>query len=182
MGNLAHCSRMRIFLAAILFAAASIAGAQSLAPWRGGAAPPLALPDLGGRLHRLEDYRGKVVLINFWATWCEPCRDEMPSLDRLRVSLEGRPFVVLAVNFAEGESRVRRFLDQMPAAFTVLRDADGAASRAWRTRILPATYVVDAEGKPRYQHVGELDWSRAEVRKAIEELLPAAPTPLRAGS
>ena len=75
--------------------------ATELKPWTGGAAPALALEDLSGKPHDLAAYRGSVVLVNFWATWCGPCRDEMPSIERLRTSLAGRPFTVLAVNVGE---------------------------------------------------------------------------------
>ena len=128
---------MRILLTAILLCCAANAAAQQLKPWGGGATPPLALVDVGGRLYRLDDYRGKVVLVNFWATWCEPCREEMPSINRLRASLAGRPFEVLAVNLAESESRIRRFVEQLPLEFPVLMDRDGAAAKSWRARLLP---------------------------------------------
>jgi len=112
------------------------------------------------------------VLINFWATWCEPCRDEMPSIERLRKSLDGRPFEVLAVNLAEPESRIRSFLERVPVKFTVLLDRDTAVAKAWKARILPATYVIGADGRIRYAYVGELDWSQESVRRAIAGLLP----------
>ena len=92
---------MRQLVGLLLALSAAFAGAQELQPWRGGATPPLAIPDIDGRQHSLQDYRGKVVLVNFWATWCEPCRDEMPAINRLRASLVGLPFEVLAVNLAE---------------------------------------------------------------------------------
>ena len=152
--------------------ATSLAGAQDLRPWRGGAAPALALLDLEGRAHRLEDYRGKVVLINFWATWCEPCRAEMPAMNKLRAALAGQPFAVLAVNLAEPESRIRRFMEQVPLDFPVLLDRDSGVAKAWRARILPASYVLDAEGRIRYSALGEVDWVRDGVRKAIVALLP----------
>jgi thiol-disulfide isomerase/thioredoxin len=77
------------------------AHAAELKPWTGGPPPPLTLKDLEGKTHRLADYKGKVVLINFWATWCAPCVQEMPSIQRLKDKLAGRPFVVLAVNLDE---------------------------------------------------------------------------------
>ena len=147
------------------------AAAQVLKPWSGGATPPLELSDLQGANHRLADYRGKVVLVNFWATWCVPCRDEMPSIERLRASLEGRRFVVLAVNLAEPQSRIRKFLEAMPVGFAVLLDHDTKTTRAWQAKLLPATYIVGPDGRIRYQHVGELDWSRPEVREAILGLI-----------
>jgi len=89
--------------------------AQELKRATGGPAPALQLEDLSGKPHRLADYRGKVVLVNFWATWCEPCRDEMPSIERLRASLDGRAFAVFAVNLGETEPRIRAFLGSYDA-------------------------------------------------------------------
>src|SRR3954465_5348744 len=113
------------------------AQAQSLKPWTGGATPALELAHPDGKLHRLADYRGKVVLLNFWATWCAPCRAEMPSMDGLRSSLQGQPFEVLAVNMAEPLSRIQSFLGTMPLGFTLLRDRDGTVAKAWKARLLP---------------------------------------------
>jgi peroxiredoxin len=158
-------------LAAALLLWCAAASAQ-LPAWSGGPTPALRLSDLDGKEHALEAYRGKVVLINFWATWCEPCREEMPSIERLRRSLEGRPFVVLAVNLAEPETRVQRFLREVPLGFPVLMDRDTTAAKAWKARILPATYIVGPDGRIRYSYLGELDWSREPVRKQIAELLP----------
>ena len=148
------------------------AGAQELKPWAGGSTPALALEDLDGKPHRLESYRGKVVLINFWATWCEPCREEMPSIDRLLRSMAGRPFAVLAVNLAEPHARIRKYLEKTPVGFTVLLDRDTSVAKAWKARILPATYVVGPDGRIRYSYVGELDWSHEKVRRTIAALLP----------
>jgi len=160
----------------LLFALAALwvgaAGAAELKPWAGGDAPALALQDLDGKAHRLEAYRGKVVLVNFWATWCDPCREEMPSIDRLRESMQGKPFVVLSVNLAEPISRIRGYLQKMPVGFTVLLDRDMAVAKAWKARILPATYIIGPDGKVRYSYVGELDWSQESVRGKIAALLP----------
>jgi peroxiredoxin len=164
----------------LLALAAAAAGAQGLKPWTGGGTPPLALQDLEGRAHGLEDYRGKVVLVNFWATWCEPCRDEMPSMNRLRASLAGRAFEVLAVNLAEPEPRIRRFMEQVPLDFPVLLDRDTAVAKAWQARILPASFVVGPDGRIRYSVLGEIDWTQERVRKAILEMLPRTATQPRA--
>jgi len=165
---------LRRLLGLLLAASVSLAGAQELRPWKGGATPPLAIPDLDGQQHRLQDYRGKVVLVNFWATWCEPCRDEMPSINRLRASLAGRPFVVLAVNLAEPESRIRRFQEKVPMEFAVLLDRDTRVAKTWQARILPASYLVGPDGRIRYSVRGEIDWSGEIARAAIAEILPAS--------
>ena len=168
---------MRFLLAVLLLCCATIAAAQQLKPWSGGATPSLALQDVEGRPHRLEDYRGKVVLVNFWATWCEPCREEMPSMNKLRASLAGQPFEVLAINLAESESRIRRFIEQVPLEFPVLMDRDSAVAKAWRARVLPISFLVGRDGRIRYSVVGEIDWTQERVRKIIQDMLPPATQP-----
>jgi thiol-disulfide isomerase/thioredoxin len=162
-------SRMLFALAAALIAFA--ATAAELRPWSGGETPPLALEDLQGRKHDLAEYKGKVVLVNFWATWCEPCRAEMPSMERLRSSLAGKPFEVLGVNLAEPLSRIDKFTAAVPLAFPLLRDHDGAVAKAWRAKVLPASFLVGRDGRIRYFVYGELDWSSDAVRARVGELL-----------
>ncbi len=164
--NKFFCCRTGILLLAAVWtmllivvpAANGAATAQALKPWSGGATPALELADLAGKKHRLTDYRGKVVLINFWATWCEPCRDEMPSMQRLQKRFAGKPFVVLAINVGEGEARIEEFLQKLPLDFIFLRDHSSVAMKAWRARGLPASFIVGADGRVRYSHIGELNW------------------------
>jgi thiol-disulfide isomerase/thioredoxin len=160
-------------LAAALLLAGAALGAQAteLKRWDGGATPALSVEDLQGQTHSLADYRGKVVLVNFWATWCEPCREEMPSIDRLRDSLKGKPFEVLAVNMAEPLSRIEKFMAAMPLGFAIVRDRQGAASKAWKAKLLPASYLIGRDGRIHYVAYGELDWSSAAVRARVNELL-----------
>jgi thiol-disulfide isomerase/thioredoxin len=160
-----------VFLLVLSLVSSAGVAAVELKPWAGGATPPLALDDLAGRRHDLADYRGKVVLVNFWATWCEPCRAEMPSIDRLRRSLQGRPFEVLAVNLAEPLSRIEKYVATLPLGFPLLRDRDNSTSKAWKARMLPASYLVGRDGRIRYVAYGELDWSSDPVRKTVIELL-----------
>lgn len=147
------------------------AAAADLKPWSGGPTPELALADLAGKEHRLADYRGSVVLVNFWATWCVPCREEMPSIDKLRSSLKGKPFEVLAVNLAEPLSRIEKFAAAVPVGFPLLRDADGTVSKAWKAKLLPASFLIGRDGRIRYVAYGELDWSSDAVRARVAELL-----------
>ena len=161
----------RGLLAALLLAWAALAQAQGLRAWSAGTAPLLELQDLDGAAHRLADYRGKTVLVNFWATWCAPCREEMPSIERLRRSLEDKPFAVLAVNVGEGARVARPFVDAMPARFTWLLDRDTRTAKAWRARVLPASYLVGPDGAIRYSALGALDWSSDEVRKTIQGVM-----------
>ena len=164
----AHCR----LAGALLLAFFALAHAQPLKPWTGGPPAALELQDLDGKRHRLQDYRGQVVLVNFWATWCGPCRAEMPSMERLRTAMQGRPFAILAVNVGESGRVAREFAQQLPVSFTVLLDADTRTTRAWGARVLPASFVVGPDGRVRYSHFGELDWSSDSVRLRIEALLP----------
>jgi peroxiredoxin len=154
----------------LLFACA--ADAVDLKPWTGGPPPAFALKSLDGTSHRLSDYRGKVVLINFWATWCAPCRDEMPSIQELSDKLKGKPFVVLAINLDEPESRVRKFLTQMKVDFPILLDPGREVARQWDARILPASFIIGPDGRIRYSLVGELNWGHDIVVSRVSELLP----------
>jgi peroxiredoxin len=147
------------------------AAAAALAPAGGERAATLVLKDMHGAAHDLARYRGKVVLINFWATWCEPCRQEMPSMQRLRDKLAGRPFVVLAVNVDEPDARVRRFLDETRFDLPVLLDVNKTMTRAWNVRVMPTSFIVDTEGRLRYRVVGDLDWSADTVLRTISQLL-----------
>jgi len=147
--------------------------AAELKTWSGGPAPALDLAALDGRPYRLADLRGNVVLINFWATWCAPCREEMPSIQHLTQRLAGRPFVALAVNLDEPETRIRKFLSETSLELTVLLDPGRRAAKAWNARILPASFVVGPEGAIRYSAIGEIDWNDGEIARRISELLPA---------
>jgi peroxiredoxin len=95
----------------------------------------------------------------------------MPSIDKLRSSLEGKPFAVLAVNLAEPLSRIEKFAASVPVGFPLLRDRDGTASKAWKAKLLPASFLIGRDGRIRYVAYGELDWSSDAVRARVAELL-----------
>jgi peroxiredoxin len=163
----------RILAVCLLALAAAMAHAAELKPWGGGALPQFELKDIEGRAHRLADYHGRVVLVNFWATWCEPCRDEMPSIERLKQRFSGQPFAVLAVNVGEPEARIRRFLAQIKLDFPVLLDPDLSVTKSWQARILPASFLVGRDGRIRYSLVGELDWADEHAVKTVSDLIGA---------
>jgi thiol-disulfide isomerase/thioredoxin len=153
-------------LAAVLFFAVSGAGSAELKPWT-DPTPALELKDLEGKTHKLDAYRGKVVILNFWATWCEPCREEMPSLNRLRKSLEGQPVVMFAVNYGENEPRISQFLAKVPVEFPVLLDSSSNVGRAWKVRLMPTTYIIGTDGRVKYGYAGERNWAEESIRAKI---------------
>lgn len=96
----------------------------------------------------------------------------MPSLQKLKAELAGRPFEVLAVNYGESEARVSEFLKRHPMDFPILLDPNQDAARAWRVRILPASFLVDTRGRLGYRVIGELDWATGEARETVRRMLP----------
>lgn len=139
-----------------------VAAGGADAPWRawtGGRTPALILKDADRRVHDLSDHRGKVVMVNFWATWCEPCRDEMPALQRAQQSLADKGLVVLTVNVGDSEEKAAAFFQQAGLFLPVLFDKDWSVSRSlWKVRMLPSTFIVDRKGAIRYSILGEVDW------------------------
>jgi thiol-disulfide isomerase/thioredoxin len=145
---------------------------RRLEPWRGNPQPPsLALPDLAGEMHDLADYRGDVVLINFWASWCPPCVHEMPSMQRLENALGDGPFRILAVNLGEDENTVVEFLERIQVDFTILMDPANQAVRTWNVLAYPTSYVIDRSGSVRYALFGAIEWMEPEVIAVFEELM-----------
>lgn len=159
------------FFISCLFLLTSVQ-AQDLKLWKGGPTPPLALNDLNGKLHKLEEYRGKVVMVQFWATYCPPCLKEMPSMMRLQTKLAGKPFVILAVNMGETKKEVKDFLAKVNADFTILMDSDGKALGSWKIFVAPSTFLVDPKGNIRYALQGGAEWDAPEYLQKIVEMLP----------
>lgn len=141
-------------------------------PWPAGrATPPLDLPLQGGARWSLAQAHGRVVLLNFWASWCEPCRSEMPSLELLAQRLEADGLDVMAVNHRETDAVINRYLAQWPMTLPILRDADGGAARAFGVRIFPTTIAIGRDGRVAFSVVGEADWTSATSRRWIAPLL-----------
>ena len=134
-------------------------------------APGLRLKDIDGSEFALDGSRGRVVLVNFWASWCRPCVTEIPSLHRLAATLDDIDFQIVTVNVGEDHERVRRFLQHVPVELPLLMDYDSSASRAWKIYVYPSSYLVDRQGKVRYAYLGALEWDSAEIVEIIRALL-----------
>ncbi len=147
---------------------------RKLRPYQGNSVPPpLKLADLDGKTHDLADYKGHVALVNFWATWCPPCVREMPSMQRLKEKMAGKPFVILGVNMAEPDQEVRNFLSaKVKVDFPVLMDRDGAALKAWKVFVFPTSFIVGPDGMIRYGLYGEFEWDTGEVIRILEAMMP----------
>ncbi|MBL8317926.1 MAG: TlpA family protein disulfide reductase [Burkholderiaceae bacterium] len=136
--------------------------------------PPFSLNDLEQKPWRVAELRGRAVILNFWATWCEPCRAEMPALETLAARHRADALVVLTVNFRESEATIRRFLEQQPITLPILLDPTGHTTRAWTPGVFPSTVLIDRQGRPRRIVVGEFDWSGGEARTWTNELIRSA--------
>jgi peroxiredoxin len=157
--------------ACVLLPDTMLADPTRFIPWQAATTPSLALNDLAGRRRSLADYRGSVVLLNFWATWCHPCREEMASMRALQQRLAGRRFAILLVNYGEARARVSEFVQRQSLPFVILLDPNRDAPRAWRVRVLPSSFLIDADGRVRFGVIGEIDWSDAEPGNVVEALL-----------
>ncbi len=133
--------------------------------------PEFDLTGLDGRRWRLADLAGRVVLLNFWATWCEPCRAEMPSLDAFGERHRDDGVTVLAINYREPAEQVRQFLQRLPFKAPVLLDSDGDATSEWTPRVFPSTVLVGRDGRPSATVVGELDWGGAAAQELLDPML-----------
>lgn len=166
----AESLRYLLFLAILLGSLTAWAGAE-LKPLPAKPARPLALPDLDGGTVNLEQLRGRVVLVNFWAVWCPPCRKEMPSMARLGEKLKDRAFTILGVNVGESREEIRAFLRQVPVNFPILLDSEGERLKPWQVFAFPTSYVVDKKGQVRLGLFGSIEWDAPDVVEKLEKLL-----------
>ena len=176
-----HQRMMLKAIALFLLLAVSAAGAVDLPPLghtMNPVSPPLAapdfkLPDMDGESHALSDFRGKVVMLNFWATWCPPCRREMPSMQRLYEKFNERGLVVVAVNQFEDPDLVFEFTGRLSLepTFPILFDRESRVSEQFKVKGLPTTYLLDKQGKIRYRAIGGREFDHPEVEALIEGLL-----------
>lgn len=178
----------------VLFLATTVALGALLSPWLSGDStavvqavaaldgewvdrpgPQFELPDSEGRMHRLSDYRGKVVFLNFWASFCEPCIEEMPSMERLVRQYEDQGLVMVAVSHDAEKADMDRFMAQfLPgsrSSMTVLWDPEARVAGDYGTELIPETYILDRDGRVVARFVNAYDWTRPEVKQLIESLI-----------
>ena len=144
--------------------------AYELSPWAGPLAA-FSLVDTTGRTWRTADLTGRAVLLNFWASWCEPCRAEMPTLQQMADLYGPEQLLVLAINFKEPPARALQFAKSTGVTLPVLLDTDGRAAQRWAVKVFPTTLAIDRHGQPRLRVRGEVDWTGKAAEKLIAPLL-----------
>lgn len=155
----------------LLFAGAQVNAAGGFKKLDQVTPPPLTLPDLDGKSRSLDDLKERVVLVNFWATWCPPCRREMPSMQRLANRMASQPFVILGVDSTETREDVIAFLNVIKVDFPILLDSDSRATKQWKVYALPTSFMIDRKGRVRYSIAGPTEWDEGEALQLIESLL-----------
>ncbi len=147
-----------------------------LHPYKGNPVPPpLELKDLSGNSYNLQQSKGDVVLVNFWATWCKPCVREIPSLSRLVSKMDNKSFKVVAVNIGESSDTIRKFnqlFDKTdPVNFDILLDEDGGTVRDWKVYAYPSNFLIGQNGKIQYAYRGALEWDSEQIVQTINSLV-----------
>jgi thiol-disulfide isomerase/thioredoxin len=157
-------------------AALGPAGAQGLSepayavsPWSGPLSA-FSLIDTTGKQWRPDDFKGRAVLLNFWASWCEPCRAEMPTLQQVADLYGPSKLLVLAINFKENPARALQFAQTTGMSVPVLLDTDGRAARQWGVKVFPTTLLIDSRSRPRQRVQGEMDWTSDAATRLIAAL------------
>jgi cytochrome c biogenesis protein CcmG, thiol:disulfide interchange protein DsbE len=140
----------------------------------GQAAPDLILEDLEGRTFQVASLRGQVVFLHFWATWCPPCREEMPSMEILHreMSAAGEPFQILAVLSNDDPGQAARFAERLGLSFPILKDPDTKAARTYGVTGVPETFIIDGNGILRERFIGARPWESAEAKEILRSYMP----------
>ena len=158
--------KVSIIAALLLFAGGGSASENLTGP-----APDFTLKGADGKNHKLSEYRGQVVMINFWASWCGPCRQEMPLLEDMYKKYQKLGFVILGVNVEEDSSKAKGLLKDIPVTFPILFDATNKVSKQYNVVAMPSTVMVDRSGKMRYLHKGYKPGYEKDYIKQVRELV-----------
>jgi len=151
------------------------AGSTTLTAADGTPRSIFVLPSLDGPKQELAGFLGRVVLVHFFATWCEPCRAEMASLRQMQSKLGDQTFVIVPISVAEADGAVRRFFAGDSLPFTILLDRDRSVAKSWNVHTLPSSIVLDRSLKPRFMAEGDVDWARPDVMSTVADLLKEPP-------
>lgn len=156
---------LQIIVAAALLLGLSVGAAHAVD--KGSAAPEIALTTLSGKPVKLSALKGKVVLVDFWASWCGPCRESMPFLEKLSKNYKDKGLVVLGVNIDNDVAAAKKFLKELPVSFQVVNDADKKVAKAYAPPTMPSSYIIDKQGRVHVVHAG---FKRADADKIEAEI------------
>jgi peroxiredoxin len=155
----------------VIFSGVAVAGREPLHLVKGmPLAPDFDLMDVDGQRHTLAMHRGKIVIVNFWATWCPPCRFELPAMEKVWERLKDKGVVILGINVGEDADTIFTFTADYPVTFPLLMDSDSSVTNAYPVIGLPTTYVINPQGKLVYKAIGTRDWNENALVKKILEL------------
>jgi cytochrome c biogenesis protein CcmG/thiol:disulfide interchange protein DsbE len=166
--------RFNVLLACMLIFLFFVAGCEKIAGSNkvkrmeiGKPAPEFVLQDASGNTWKLSNLKGKVVFVNFWATWCKPCRDEMPSMEALNKSMGGQSFQMLAIVFNDDLQMADSFARRLGATFPVLANPGPELAEAYMITGVPETFLIDADGILRHKFLGPYEWDTEEMRNVV---------------
>ena len=170
--------RFTALFLSVLFFVFFIAGCENIAGLKeikkieiGKPAPDFVLQDVSGDTWKLSSLKGKAVFINFWASWCKPCRDEMPSMEALNKAMAGQPFQMLAIVFNDDIDTANRFARGLGVTFPVLVNPEPELTEAYMITGVPETFLIDVDGILRHRFIGPYNWDTPEMRTLVQELL-----------
>jgi len=170
MKQLARFTALTVFVISASFGMGNIANA-SQKTLDGSPAPDFTLKSRSGKNLRLSDYRGQVVMVNFWASWCGPCRQEMPILEKMFKRYSKLGFVILGVNTEQDSSKANAYLRDIKVSFPILYDTTSKVSKTYSVQAMPTTVIIDRNGKMRYLHAGYKSGYENDYKKQIKKLI-----------
>jgi thiol-disulfide isomerase/thioredoxin len=157
-------SRFLIFAVLLLLSSTQLFAQFAKRPWTANVrTPSIEYTDLSGQLWNWQKFKGKVLVINFWATWCAPCTEELPSLQRLQDLHQNNHLTVLTINHKEAPSKIRQFNAASGFTLPVVADREGDIAKSWGVKIFPTSVILSTEGKPLWIIEGSVDWTSKEI-------------------
>jgi len=134
--------------------------------------PQLSLKGMDRKNYHLSDYKGQVVLVLFWATYCSPWLAELPSMNRLQERLQGKPFKILAIDMTETEAEAKTFMQSVNPEFSILLDSDGSTIQQWKVLAAPTRFIIAPNGEIKYTLYGAIEWDSDQMEKQLQTLMP----------